>query len=166
MTASVRTSDRPAAAAEARTGRRIVVGVDGSAASLQALRWAIDQARLTGTTVEAVQVYNPQTPAAFAFGAYPALAIDPTLAHESAEVALEAAVHRAYPTASHDEIQRITVADNSAARALTRIAADAAMLVVGVVHHHGLGLLLGSTAATCIRHAEVPVVVIPFVEKG
>lgn len=145
---------------------RIVVGVDGSDASLQALRWAVDQARLTGAVVEAVQVYNPQTLAAFAFGAYPVLRIDPTLAHDSAEFALEAAVHRALPEASHNEIQRVTIAEHSAAHALTRIAADATMLVVGVVHHHGIGLLLGSTASTCVRHTRVPVVVVPLVEEG
>ncbi len=33
---------------------RIVVGVDGSAPSRAALRWAVGQARLTGGTVEAV----------------------------------------------------------------------------------------------------------------
>jgi len=34
--------------------QRIVVGVDGSPVSRAALRWAVDQARLTGATVDAV----------------------------------------------------------------------------------------------------------------
>jgi nucleotide-binding universal stress UspA family protein len=33
---------------------RVVVGVDGSASSLEALRWAVRQAELTGATVDAV----------------------------------------------------------------------------------------------------------------
>jgi nucleotide-binding universal stress UspA family protein len=164
MSPAVSTSDTQTATTEKSSGTRIVVGVDGSPASMQALKWAVRQAKLTGAGVEAVNVYTPQAPAAFAFGAYPMLALDPTLAHEAAEIALESAIHRALPEESHQAVQRITVAEHSAARALTRVAADAEMLVVGVVHHHGLGLLLGSTAATCIRHTEVPVVVVPFVE--
>src|SRR5258708_10521358 len=35
-------------------GHRIVAGVDGSASSLEALRWAVWQADLTGSTVDAV----------------------------------------------------------------------------------------------------------------
>jgi nucleotide-binding universal stress UspA family protein len=164
MSSTVSTRDTQAAASERSFGTRIVVGVDGSPASLEALNWACNQAKLTGASVEAVNVYTPQAPAAFAFGAYPMLALDPTLAQEAAEIALESAIHRALPEQSHDAVQRTTVAEHSAARALTRVAADADMLVVGVAHHHGLGLLLGSTAATCIRHTTVPVVVVPFVE--
>jgi hypothetical protein len=37
---------------------RIVVGVDGFESSTAALRWAIHQARLTGTVVEAVTVWH------------------------------------------------------------------------------------------------------------
>src|SRR5271154_3756434 len=37
-----------------RDDRRIVVGVDGSPASMAALRWAVLQAELTGCAVEAV----------------------------------------------------------------------------------------------------------------
>ena len=39
---------------EPEAGRRIVVGVDGSAPSKAALAWAARQARLTGATVEAI----------------------------------------------------------------------------------------------------------------
>lgn len=37
---------------------RIVVGVDGSDASIKALRWAVRQAELTGDTVEAVNSWE------------------------------------------------------------------------------------------------------------
>ncbi|MGW2376517.1 MULTISPECIES: universal stress protein [Kitasatospora] len=46
---------------EDRTVRRIVVGVDGSAASRQALRGAVDQARLSGAVVEAVTAWTYPT---------------------------------------------------------------------------------------------------------
>ncbi|MFD7985379.1 universal stress protein, partial [Kitasatospora indigofera] len=40
------------------TGGRIVVGVDGSEASRSALRWAVEQARVTGGTVEALSAWE------------------------------------------------------------------------------------------------------------
>ena len=46
---------------------RIVVGVDGSPASLCALEWAVGQASLTGAAVQAVTAW--QYPAAY--GGYP-----------------------------------------------------------------------------------------------
>jgi nucleotide-binding universal stress UspA family protein len=39
-------------------GPRIVVGVDGSGSSKAALRWAIRQAKLTGSSVEAVAAWH------------------------------------------------------------------------------------------------------------
>ena len=42
---------------------RIVVGVDGSPASIRALKWALDQAVLTGAAVEAINAWQyPQVP--------------------------------------------------------------------------------------------------------
>ncbi|MGZ4543436.1 MAG: universal stress protein, partial [Mycobacteriaceae bacterium] len=38
--------------------RRIVVGVDGSAGSKAALRWAAAQAKLSGATLDAVAAWN------------------------------------------------------------------------------------------------------------
>jgi nucleotide-binding universal stress UspA family protein len=40
------------------TPARIVVGLDGSPASIAALRWAIREARFTGCTIEAVHVWT------------------------------------------------------------------------------------------------------------
>ena len=40
---------------------KIVVGVDGSASSQQALRWAVRQARLTGEELHAVSVWDYPT---------------------------------------------------------------------------------------------------------
>jgi hypothetical protein len=42
--------------------RRIVVGVDGSDSSKAALRWAIRQAKLTGSSVEAVTSWRYPAP--------------------------------------------------------------------------------------------------------
>ena len=45
---------------------RVVVGVDGSEPSKEALRWAVRQAEATGSPVEAIMTW--ELPTAFAFG--------------------------------------------------------------------------------------------------
>nr|BEK63460.1 hypothetical protein KPHV_06870 [Kitasatospora purpeofusca] len=46
---------------DSRTAGAIVVGVDGSPSSQKALRWAVEQARLTGATVETVLCWTLPT---------------------------------------------------------------------------------------------------------
>ena len=53
---------------QAGTGHRIVAGVDGSASSLAALRWAIRQAELTGSSVDAVIAWEPAAASGFGWG--------------------------------------------------------------------------------------------------
>ena len=53
---------------------RIVVGVDGSPISKVALRWAVDQARLTGATVDAVIAW--QVPEAMHGNAWAAMLVE------------------------------------------------------------------------------------------
>jgi nucleotide-binding universal stress UspA family protein len=140
---------------------RIVVGVDGSPASLAALQWAADQAFLSGARLEVVNVYEPVPEISYAFGGYPAVnPVDPRAAERSALKALEGSVHRA-ARGGDDDIELVALSDGSPSKALTQLAADADMLVVGAHRRHGLGLLLGSTAASCVRHARCPVVVVP-----
>jgi nucleotide-binding universal stress UspA family protein len=144
---------------------RIVVGVDGSPESLAALRWAADQASLSGSRLEAVNVYEPVAEISFAFGGYPAVnPIDPAMAKHSALVALETCVHRVMR--DEDDVEMVALADGSPSKALTHLATGADMLVLGAHHRHGLGLLLGSTAASCVRHAICPVVVVPTGESS
>ena len=49
-------------------GHRIVAGVDGSPSSLEALRWAVRQAELTGSTVDAVMAWQPPAASGLAWG--------------------------------------------------------------------------------------------------
>lgn len=148
---------------EPATGdRRIVVGVDASPASLAALRWAVDQARSSAARVQAVFVYQPDPYLTFAFGDYPAIAPVPLdhVRHEALNQ-LHSAVASAVPAEARPALELVLVADPSPAKALTRHAEGASMLVVGASRHHGLGVLLGSTATSCVRHATCPVVVVP-----
>jgi nucleotide-binding universal stress UspA family protein len=156
------TAELRPAASDTLARHRVVVGVDGSAESLTALRWAANQAFLSGARLQIVNVYEPVAEISFAFGGYPAVnPVDPAMAKQSALAALEGYVHRVLPDDDEDQVELVTLADGAPSKALTQLATDADMLVLGAHHRHGLGLLLGSTAASCVRHAECPVVVVP-----
>ena len=147
------------------TEQRIVVGVDGSPASMAALRWAARQATCSGGSLEVVEVYEPVSEIAFAFGGYPAVSpVDPAEVRASALVSLRTAVQTL--DEEPEGLRLIAIADGSPSHALTRAARGASMLVVGAHNRHGLGLLLGSTASSCVRHAVCPVVVVPATIAG
>jgi len=157
---------RPATS-DALSHHRIVVGVDGSDESLNALRWAADQAFLSGARLQIVNVYEPVSEISYAFGGYPGVSpIDPALVNQGALVALKRDVHRVLRHRDEDQVDLVAVADGAPSKALSEIAGDADMLVVGAHHRSGLGLLLGSTAASCMRHARCPVVVVPNRSNG
>jgi len=132
---------------------RIVVGVDGSSASIDALRWAIRQASLTGGAVEAVIAW--QYP--MAYGGYPiATDVDwPSNAGEVLDTALgQAQVSEAAPVTRK-------VVEGHPAQVLVDAAADADLLVVGSRGHGGFaGMLLGSVSEHVAAHALCPVLVI------
>jgi nucleotide-binding universal stress UspA family protein len=62
--------------------KRIVVGIDGSDSAADALRWAIEQAKVTGATVEAVYAWDP--------GALVSLAVPPMIDWEPLREAAKA----------------------------------------------------------------------------
>jgi nucleotide-binding universal stress UspA family protein len=134
---------------------RIVVGVDGSAASVRALGWALGQARATGGVVEAVIAWDIPT----SYGAGPTVADGEDLAG-AAQQALAAAVDgvsSAYPGVA---VQRRVLRGHPAA-VLVDQTKDADLLVVGSHGRGGFaGVLLGSVSQQCVHHATCPVVVV------
>lgn len=136
--------------------QRIVVGVDGSASSKSALRWAARQAELTGAAVDAVISWN--------FPANHTWAMGFTNAHEvftdDAEKTLSDSVAEALGPEPAVEV-RTHVRQGQAAGVLLDAAKDATMLVVGSRGRGGFaGLLLGSVSTACVHHATCPVVVV------
>ena len=132
---------------------RIVVGVDGSAASKAALAWAAEQARLTGAVVEAVTAW--EFPAAYGYAA-PAINVD---WEDLATKVVTSAI--AEITSQRGPEIRYQVVEGYAARVLVDRSADADLLVVGNRGHGGfVEALLGSTGQHCVHHATCPVVVI------
>jgi nucleotide-binding universal stress UspA family protein len=140
------------------TAPRIVAGVDGSPASEAALNWAIDQARLTGASVDAVIAWHYPAPMA-GFGTAPIGIYDPSPFRELAERTVAGAISRAGPDG--DVKVRAQVAEGNAASVLLAAAQDADLLVVGSRGRGGFtGLLLGSVSQHCVHYATCPVVVI------
>lgn len=133
--------------------KRIVVGVDGSTASLRALGWAVRQAALTGSVVDAVCAW--QFPVSYGWAV-----TDDTDYGALAAEALQKAIAEAAPAAGNVEI-RPHVREQNAAQALIDLAEGAELLVVGSRGHGGFaGALLGSVSQHCVHHANCPVVVI------
>ncbi|WP_043464427.1 universal stress protein [Kitasatospora sp. MBT66] len=136
---------------------RIVVGVDGSPASEQALRWAVDYARLAGGTVHAVAAW--EYPAFYGFGgaSVPAPEFNP---EELAGRILSEAV--AQVAGARPEVPVVeSVLPGNAAQALLEASGAAVLLVVGSRGRGGFaGALLGSVSRHVTEHATCPVVVV------
>jgi nucleotide-binding universal stress UspA family protein len=151
------TTTKPVAATKnrPRPRGRIVVGVDGSGASRDALRWAARQAQLTGASLEAVISWE------FAATTYYPVPLpsgyDPA---SNAKNALNETLHSVL--GEPDGLQIVpAVIEGPAARTLLREANGADLLVVGSRGHGPLvGMLLGSVSEQCMTHATCPVVVV------
>lgn len=151
--------------------QRIVVGVDGSAESRAALRWAADVAARLGATLETVQAWE-YPPALREWDAVPSnygyLPMVPGIerVESCARDDLAAAVAEVLGPRP-DVVVAQRVVEGHPARVLIEAAAGALLLVVGRRGHGGLvGLLLGSVARACTEHAGCPVVVVPAPYAG
>ncbi len=136
-------------------GGRVVVGIDGSARSLTALRWAAGEARARDADLDVVHAWRMPmmaTPAAMA--AVP----DFGLLERSARDVLDEAV--ADPALSGLRVESHFV-HAQPARALLERADGAGLIVTGT---RGLGrvsaALVGSVSRQILHHATCPVVVI------
>jgi len=137
---------------------RIVAGVDGSAPSVAALRWAVRQAELTGGTVDAVIAWQYPI-AAGGLGWAPTSGLDDTDYSELASKALSAAIAEVSPPPSVPVRQ--LVVDGNPAQVLLDAAKEADLLVVGNRGHGGFtDALIGSVSGRCVHHANCPVVVV------
>jgi nucleotide-binding universal stress UspA family protein len=137
---------------------RIVVGVDGSPGSRAALRWAHEEAKLRGATLEAVAVWQfPVMTSLPAFGAMP----PPDDLGKEAEGTLLATLSDEGIAASDDVPVTTVVAEGAPAASLLEAAEGADLLVVGSRGHGGFaGLVLGSVSHQCASHSPCPVVVV------
>jgi nucleotide-binding universal stress UspA family protein len=132
---------------------KIIVGVDGSAASVEALRLGSRLAAALGMPLEAWGCWEYP-----GYEGYLATGVE-GFGHE-AEENLETALTEAFgPNRPGHVTAKIIHA--SARAALIEGSKGAAMVVVGSRGHGGFaGLLLGSVSAACVAHAHCPVLVV------
>lgn len=131
--------------------KRVVVGVDGSNESTEAIQWAAQYAASTGAAVEAWTSWT--------FPALSGIAYDVTNWEANAWETLDIALTRALPNGSND-VERHTVQEHPAA-ALIAAAKGADVVVVGARGHGAFaGMLLGSVSQHVVAHAPCPVVVV------
>ena len=136
--------------------QRIVVGIDGSASSIDALRWAVRQAQLTGSVVEALMVWQ-----------YPGGVVPAGVEDFEAESrrALDGAIEGAFSGAPPVDVTRV-VEEGEPAITLVDRATHAALLVIGSRGHGAfVGMLIGSVSQYCVTHAHCPVVVLRAPER-
>jgi len=139
-----------------REQQRIVVGVDGSPASIRALEWALHQAEFTGANVEAVQAWE----APVMYGTGMMVLPGGEEFDASAKQSLQRAVDQATAVVPNVGVEAHTVAGHPA-KTLLDMAAGADLLVVGSRGHGGfVGMLVGSVSHYCVSHAQCPVVVV------
>lgn len=157
---------RPTHGGDTGTNQRtavVIVGVDGSPGSVQALRWALREAGVRGATVRAVSVWRGtevNDDMALEWATFPSLARQERAAAENAMDHLEQVLVEVdrEPVANVEPI----IVEGDPAEVLCRMAATADLLVVGSRGHGGFaGLLLGSVSSKCARHSRSPVVIVP-----
>jgi nucleotide-binding universal stress UspA family protein len=134
--------------------RRIVVGVDGSAASQRALDWSIAEAQRVGASLHLVTAWMFPMALGYAF------TTTVQEVRQSAQDVIDRATAHAAEIAGDVTVTGETT-EQSPGPALVTAAKDADLLVVGSRGLGGFeGLLIGSVSQYCTRHAACSVVVV------
>lgn len=140
----------------------IVVGVDGSKHSQNALKWALDEAARRDGGLRLITAWS-KPPMSW----YPAVletAVGEIVTEDSPERIAETVQADALRTAAGEGISATgqVVHSDSAASAILDAAKDADLIIVGSRGHGGFpGLHLGSVSTQVINHAPCPVLVVP-----
>lgn len=131
-----------------------MVGVDGSSSSADALRWAAEQASLTGDELHVITAWH----LAAAYGYVP---VDPDFDWErDGESMLDELIDKAVPSDRRAGVHKHVI-EGHPAQVLLDAADGASLLVVGSRGHGGFtGMLLGSVSHHLVSHARCPVVVV------
>lgn len=130
----------------------IVVGVDGSVGSTDAVRWAMEQARLTGAELRAVASWRWPN---YVTRIPPGVDLPADTLRTLREVV--GAVRADFPGVPVSE----HVVEGPAGPALLSQSDGATLLVVGAQGRAAFpGMLLGSVAEYCVRNGHCPVVVV------
>ncbi len=159
------TADRPTASTgtEPATGR-IVVGLDGSPSSGEALTWALRQAALTGARVQAVACWEWPVSAA---GVIPMDDLSDSTSQAARDVIAEVSSRLPEDQRPARDAVETLVVQGYPSQVLVEAAEGATLLVVGSHGRGGFGrMLLGSVGLHCASHAPCPVVIVRHAKDG
>jgi nucleotide-binding universal stress UspA family protein len=138
---------------------RIIVGVDGSAASLEAFSWAVREASLRRAELRAVSAWSMPLMAYSGTGTVSLGGSGPF--EDAAQTILDEAIAAADLTDLVHPIER-EIAAGGASSAIIDAAVEATLIVVGSRGlSHAKEIVLGSVSHQVVHHAPCPVVVIP-----
>jgi nucleotide-binding universal stress UspA family protein len=134
--------------------RSIVVGVDGSDASVEALKWAQELALPLGARLVALACWDYPP----VYDGYVAMGIH-DFDVRAGEI-LKETVDKAFGTETPPNVEA-RLEQGRPRHTLIDASRSADMLVVGRRGHGGFGgLLLGSVSSACVAHAHCPVLVV------
>lgn len=134
----------------------LIVGVDGSDPSLQALDWAVEEAVRRGVGLRVVHASSWE----WYEGHEPSFGVNRDSVRQSADRVTARAVERALRRTVAVEVAGVVRTEDPAA-ALIGASRTACAVVVGSRGRGGLsGLLLGSVSLSVAAHAESPVIVV------
>jgi nucleotide-binding universal stress UspA family protein len=131
---------------------QVLVAVDGSPASIEALRYGHSMAALMGARLTAVTAWQP-----LRHGILPPTSTHP---YQAAEQLVAQSALAAFRGGGVPEYDTVAV-EGDPVDGLVRLSRDADLLVIGSRGHSGLtGALLGSVSGACAAHAHCPVTVV------
>lgn len=139
---------------------KIVVGVDGSDASVNVLTWAFEEARLRGAELVAVHAWEPPPtiPEPGPAPGFDLVAVSPQV-REAGQRLVETVtkkVARDYPDVTYEAV----TLEGPPVEVLVDAARDADLLVVGSRGRGGFAaLLLGSVSQALAHHAPCPLLI-------
>lgn len=134
--------------------KRIVVGVDGSRLSIEALWKARRLAAVLGCSLQVVTVWE------YSISLAPPVPADTWSPHTQAELTLDEALGEAFGEDVPADLQRTPLV-GLPVELLIEASRGAEMLVVGNRGRGGFaGLLLGSVSSTLAAHAHCPVLIV------
>jgi nucleotide-binding universal stress UspA family protein len=137
---------------------RVLVGVDGSPESVEALAWAARYAAAAGATITAVHAWHYPAAGPVPAGRPPQPVTDEVKA--MMQDSLDEALRQVFGTSKPDNVST-KVAYGHPAMVLVDESARADLLVVGSRGHGAFhGMLLGSVSIHCVTTASCPVVVV------
>lgn len=136
---------------------QIIVGVDGSQPSREALRWAAREAQLRQASLQVLMTWHTPYVAGYP---YVGPAFEPAVFEQDARKTLDELVDEV-DTTGIPQVERILTMGDAAVTLLTA-SKDADLLVVGSRGLGGFtGLLLGSVSHHLAHHATCPLVILP-----